>query len=336
MIGRGRNLALRREQIDLDVRSETAIRLDVYVLHHLDWKSRSRIQRLIRSGHVRVNGEATKASRKVSTGDVVTLHLSDGTGIPQTFADREFPRLYEDPWLVVVSKPPGILVHPVGRHVYDTLINYLHHEYHGEKTPDGHCVVPRLCHRIDRDTTGALVIAKDSFVHRAVQWQFERRHVEKEYTTLVRGQFPRHHTETHLPTNDRPPKEAKTVIDIPLGEGNDLRSCLSHRTLKVSRTDVRVLERFDDYTLLSCRPLTGRQNQIRVHLAALGYPVVGDDRYGCGREPDEMFPDRYLLHSRRVRFFHPRCKSMVELDAALPADFEATLESLRPVRRAAR
>ena len=311
MIGRGRDLSLVRNKITLDVRSEAPVRLDQYLLRNLEWRSRTRIQALIQQGHIKVNDESTKPSRKVRGGDVVTVELSLGEGQPASYGDLKIETLYEDRWLVAVNKPPGLLVHPVGRHVYDTLMNYMHHEYQGQQTEDGERIVPRLCHRIDRDTTGVLVIGKDPHVHRQVLYQFENRLVHKEYLALVRGRYP---TESGS-------------IDIPIGAGRCLRSCLEHPVLKPSCTRIRRVQSFPRHTLLGCTPLTGRQNQIRVHLAAKGYPLVGDERYGDGEAP-AGFPERFLLHSRRLRFFHPRWKSLVELTAPLPEDFRNLLGDL--------
>jgi 23S rRNA pseudouridine1911/1915/1917 synthase len=317
VIGRGRDLSERREKLVVPVRATECQRLDVYLGNHLNWSSRTRLQSLIRDGRVLVNGEPAKPARKVRAGDMVTLELSGGAGIPADYGDLPLEVLYEDPWLVAVSKPPGLLVHPVGRHVYDTLINYLHHRYRGHAGEDGRPVVPRLCHRIDRDTTGVLVAAKEAWTHREVQAAFERRRVAKEYVALAVGRYP----------------EERSTLDAPIGEGRSLETCLEHAALKASETSVRVLARFEEHTLLACVPHTGRQNQIRVHLAAAGHPIAGDDRYGGGRPPGG-FPPRYLLHSRLLRFHHPRLKCAVEVTAPLPADFQALLDRLAAPPRA--
>ena len=134
-------------------------RLDSFLVSNLAWKSRSRLQGLIKDGRVTVNGEKTKASRRVHFDDVVEIRLSSGLGLPDDYSERKLDIIYEDEWLVVVNKPPGMLVHPVGRHVYDTLINYLHHRYHSTDAGKEE-VIPKLCHRLDRDTTGVVVVGK--------------------------------------------------------------------------------------------------------------------------------------------------------------------------------
>ncbi len=311
MIGRGRDLSSPRDRITIEARAAEPQRLDRFLRENLEWKSRTRIQKAISGGHVAVNGEPSKASRKIRCGDLVTLHLSRGVGVPEDYDAHEIDVVYEDRWLVVVNKPPGILVHPVGRHVYDTLMNYLHHRYRDAQTEDGERVTPRLCHRLDRDTTGLLVVGKDPYCHKKVQYQFENRLVEKEYLALVPGRFP----------------DDRAAIEIPIGEGRCLRSSLEHEQLKSATTRVRVIARLRDFTLLACEPKTGRQNQIRIHLAAAGYPIVGDTRYG-GRSGGSGFPDRFLLHARALRFHHPRWKSDVALAAPLPPEFSALVDDL--------
>lgn len=332
MIGRGRNLSKVRDRITFDVKSVNPQRLDRYLLQSLDWKSRTRVQKLIREGHITVNGQQAKPSQKVLQGDRVNVQLSRGAGVPESYAEREFEILYEDHWIVALNKPPDLLVHPVGRHVYDTLINYMHHRYHGAETECGQEVIPRLCHRLDRDTTGVLVIAKEAQVHRQVQFQFENRLVAKEYYALIRGSF----DSLPIPSQDRVTKTTDTMtVTIPLGEGNSLETCLNHPVLKKSRTDFRVVERYRNYTLLACHPHTGRQNQIRVHLAAVGLPIVGDSRYDSAHGdaiPPRDFPQRYLLHSHRLRFYHPRWKSEVDITAGLAEDFQSLLKSFAPAK----
>ncbi|MBL04048.1 MAG: hypothetical protein CMJ99_00245 [Planctomycetes bacterium] len=312
MIGRGRNLSEERSQLALVVRTGESQRLDNFLVNNLAWKSRSRLQNLIREGRVTVNGEKTKASRRVRLDDVVEIRLSNGLGLPDDYSERKLDIIYEDEWLVAVNKPPGMLVHPVGRHVYDTLINYLHHRYHSPAS-EGEEIVPKLCHRLDRDTTGVVIVGKKPYVHREVQRQFEKRQVSKTYLALANGHFPPDRGE----------------IDIPIGEGRCLQSALEHEVLRKSRTLVTVLETYEDCSLLRCVPCTGRQNQIRVHLAALGHPIAGDEKYG-GDSPGERpgrksWPLRYLLHSESIRFWHPRLKQNLELRAPVPPDFQELL-----------
>jgi 23S rRNA pseudouridine1911/1915/1917 synthase len=306
VIGRGRDLSLQRDHIHLVVRTTEAPRLDQFLIDNLAWKSRTRVQKLIRLGAVTVNAEVAKPSRKVRAGDDVCIQLSPGA--PRDDDLRSVEIVYEDLWLLAVNKPAGLLVHPVGRHVYDTLINYLHRRH---RSAGGAAdFVPRLCHRIDKNTTGLVVVAKDSDVLREVSMQFESREVTKEYVALVTGIFP----------------DDRRSIDIPIGEGTSLPAALEHSVLREARTLVAVERRFHRHTLLRCNPLTGRQNQIRIHLAAAGYPIAGDKRFGGVVEKD--LPPRYLLHAERVLFFHPCLKCDIELSAPWPADFRQLVERL--------
>lgn len=311
MIGRGRDLSQRRDRLTFKVKGTAVRRLDHYVLSTLQWKSRTRIQELICEGRIRVNGAATKPAWRVKPGDEISITLSHGAGMPDDYDALQLDVLYEDPWLVAVNKPPGMLVHPVGRHVYDTLINYLHHRYRDAVGENDEALRPRLCHRIDKDTTGIVVVGKDVHAHREVRVQFESRLVSKEYVALVAGEYPRE----------------REVLTAPMGEGRSLEACLEHESLKEARTTVEVLRRLRGHTLLSCVPHTGRLNQIRVHLAGAGFPIAGDERFG-GDPPRPGFPARYLLHSRVIRFDHPRLKSLLELTAPLPPDLVELLARL--------
>jgi 23S rRNA pseudouridine1911/1915/1917 synthase len=325
MIGRGRDLSAPRDRMELRVKAHSPVRLDLYLREALVWKSRKRIQDLIRGGRILVNGRAAKPSQAVRGGDTVTVQLSMGTGLPEDLGRREVSVIYEDRWIVAVDKPPGLLVHPVGRHVYDTLMNYLHFRYRPEEAlaapPESHpgddrhsrrveeAVSLRLCHRIDKETTGIVLVAKDSYVHARIARQFQDREVSKEYLALAAGD----------------PGFDERDVDLPIGEGGNLAEALAP-PLKPACTRIQVLRRLPDLaggvTLVAARPVTGRQNQIRVHLAAIGHPIVGDTRYGGPTAaPPDGFPARYLLHARRLRFLHPRLKTWMELEAPPPPDF---------------
>ncbi len=314
MIGKGRNLAEAREVIVINVRGQQVLRLDLYLKDNLAWRSRNKIQRLIRDGYVTVNGKPGKASQLIRMGDVIEIRLSLGTGVPD-YQEQSLDIIYEDPWLVALNKAPGMLVHPVGKHVYDTVINYLHHRYKDQMAPHGP-THPKLCHRIDRDTTGVLLVGKDRYVHLQVQGQLERRQVSKQYYALAQGIVD-------------PQLES---IDRPIREGDDLESALEGPQLKPSKTLIEVKNHFrfegKEYTWLYAKPVTGRQNQIRVHLASIGHPLIGDDRYS-GDSPPANFPQRFLLHARMFRFYHPRLKTEVEVRADLPPDLLELVEELK-------
>jgi 23S rRNA pseudouridine1911/1915/1917 synthase len=234
--------------------------------------------------------------------------------------------LYEDRCVVAVDKPAGVAVHPSGRHLTDTLIQRVHARYGAgyELEKEG---APRLCHRLDRETSGIVLVSRDPAAHADVQQQFERRQVDKEYLTIVRGV---------------PEREGGT-IDLPIGPAR-----ASSVGLKMAvaidgwpcRTDWRVVERHAGCALVSCKPVTGRQHQIRVHMAAIGHPVVGDKLYG----DDELVFQRHLdgqltaedqralgmarhaLHNARVVFRTPDGGATIEVTSPLPPDMRAFLE----------
>ncbi|MBI4583648.1 MAG: RluA family pseudouridine synthase [Planctomycetes bacterium] len=303
---RFRNLSERRDELALKVREEAPRRLDLYVKQALGWRSRTRIQSLIRAGSILLNGRPVKPSQLVRQGDEVKVLLSHGTGIPTDYEERKFEILYEDPWLLIINKPPGILVHPVGKHVYDTVMNYLHYRYREVMNPESGIHL-RLCHRIDQDTSGVLVIGKEEHSTRLVHRQFESRLVSKTYVALASG---------HLP-------DGLEEIDRPLREGRTLKEILSPIGAKPSITRIKILEKFTAgglaCTWLAAKPITGRQNQIRAHLTSIGHPLVGDVRLG-GPPAPPGFPRRFILHAQRLRFYHPRRHLELEIEAPLPED----------------
>ncbi|MBN1421274.1 MAG: RluA family pseudouridine synthase, partial [Planctomycetes bacterium] len=259
-----RDLSEPIETIAIRVRSMEKDRLDVYLRRKLRWKSRTHLQEVISEGRVRVNGTVRKASYAVKAGDLIEVAVSHGTGVPGDYRDLAPEILYEDEWIIAVNKPPGILVHPAGRHVYDTVLNYLHFRYRGAERGRA----PRLAHRLDRDTTGVLLAVRDEETGRDLQHQFEGRRVTKVYRAVVAGS---------------PPWD-RVRIERPIGE-------------RPARTDVEVLARLGPWAEVECRPLTGRQNQIRIHLAGEGFPIAGDAEIaGDAARSAPPLPPRYLLH----------------------------------------
>jgi len=291
-----RDLSEPVDVISIEVRSMERERLDVYLRRKLRWKSRTHLQEVIESGRVRVNGVSRKASYAVKPGDRIEVAVSRGTGVPADYGALAPEILYEDEWIVAVNKPPGILVHPAGRHVYDTVLNYLHFRYRGA----GANRAPWLVHRLDRDTTGVLLAVRDEETGRDLQQQFERRQVIKVYRAVVSGSPPWDRTRIERPVGDRP-----------------------------ARTDVEVRSRLGPWTEVECHPLTGRQNQIRVHLAGEGFPIAGDTEIGgdAARSAPPL-PPRYLLHAERLVFRHPDLHTRVDLMAPLPEDFARAIEDL--------
>jgi 23S rRNA pseudouridine1911/1915/1917 synthase len=343
-----RNLAQPPDRVELAVRAsdfqlpadELALRLDAFLHHHLHWRSRSSVQRLVREGRVEVaerdgaRGEPagaaqveTRCARQVRHGMRVVVHIPPAERLPVPTSDpSDLAVLYEDEDVVAIDKPPFLPVHPSGRHVADTLIQRVHARYFGESPRNGFAL--RLCHRLDRETSGVVLCGKGEDAHRALMRQFERRTVDKEYLAIVRGSV----------------GDDEGVVDLPLGPS---RASRVHLKIAVavdgqpSRTTWRVLERRPGCTLVSCRPHTGRQHQIRVHMEALGHPLVGDKLYGGDESfflraaAGELTPSevtalgmaRHALHGHRLAFTSPSSGARVEVVSPLATDMRAFLDA---------
>ena len=276
--------------------------------------SRTQGQRLIDQGQVTVNGQARKPAYRVEPGERVTVILPPEEPTP-VLSPQPIPLdvICEDAHLLVVNKPAGMVVHPAPGHPDGTLVNALLAHY-----PPIADVGPRdragIVHRLDKDTSGTLVVAKSESVLEALQRQFRNREVEKTYLALVNGQV-------------QPPEG---VIEVPIGrDPTDRQRMAPVPGGKYARTRYRVVHRFRRHTLLEAHPYTGRTHQIRVHLSWLGHPVVGDADYGSRRQ--RLLEDRHFLHASRLRFAHPVTEKEITCQAPLPPELDEVLRQLRPV-----
>jgi 23S rRNA pseudouridine1911/1915/1917 synthase len=297
---------------------EGKVRLDKLLAGQVPELSRSAAQRLIDGGRVTVNGDLVKASYKVRPGDQVVAFLPADE--PPGLAPEAIPLevVYEDPALLVVDKPAGMVVHPAPGHPGGTLVNALL-AYCPELAANGD-ERPGIVHRLDRDTSGLILVAKSDKVRRALQRQFKDRQVHKAYLALLDG---------HL-------QPAWGRIEAPVGRDPQHRQRMT--VLAGGReavTEYHVLEQFahqvgpaaGDYTLAEAEPLTGRTHQIRVHFASIDHPVVGDGVYG--RRKQRLPVPRQFLHARRLGFRHPLTGERLSLEAPLPEELDAVLELLR-------
>jgi len=287
---------------------ETAIRLDRYVSRKCPELSRTYIQKLIADGYITVNGHTTKASIKLSAGDEIAVTIPPPPPSPLSPEDIPLKILYEDDDLIAIDKPAGLTVHPAPGHPDHTVVNaILSHFPHLADMGDS--LRPGIVHRLDRDTSGVMLVAKNSRAQAKLMEQFSAHSILKVYMALVKG---------HLT-----PEEG--IIEAPIGRDPSNRQRMAVvSTGREARTDYRVVKYTGNYTLLEIRTETGRTHQIRVHLAAIGYPVVGDPVYGV-KSP---YLSRQFLHACRLGFKQPTTGEYIELECALPADLKQALERI--------
>lgn len=286
-------------------------RLDKVTPAHVPDLSRATAQRLIKAGEVTVNGRPSKPSYRVQVGDEVVVRVPTEMPVPVVPENIPLDVIYEDDALLVVNKPAGMVVHPAYGHASGTLVNaVLAHcpQIADVGGPDRAGVV----HRLDKDTSGLILIAKDGVTRATLQRQFKRRQVAKTYLALVEGQVQ--------------PREG--VVEAPVGRDKRQRKKMAVvRSGREARTMYRAIEYFANYTLLEVRPHTGRTHQVRVHLSWLGYPIVGDAVYGRHRQ--RLLRGRHFLHAARIRFSHPATSEEVEFEAPLPPELADVLKQLR-------
>lgn len=327
-------------------------RIDAYLSARYPSLSRASVQKLIDAEAVQLNGQTVKPSTKVKEGDIIRIWMpdfGDGTITPE---DIPIEVVYEDEGFVVVNKPPGMVVHPARGNWSGTLVNALQFHFDTLSTVSG-TERPGIIHRLDRDTTGLVIVGKEDVAHRTIARQFEDRVVDKEYHALVYG----------VPSRD------SDYIERPIGHHPTVREKMAVRTLEEGAREAvtfyEVLERFDGYAYVRCRPKTGRTHQIRVHLTHIGHPIVADKLY-AGRDrltladlrtpglpppararsasasaspgaepaadPGDLLIERQALHAHRIKFAHPVSGLPIEFTAALSADFVRALQALRTHR----
>lgn len=280
-------------------------RLDVLLAEPLG--SRARAQRFIEAGQVLVDGAPAKKRHLVTAGETITVDEADPRPVPASATGIDVPIAYEDEDVLVVDKPAGLVVHPAPGHRGTTLAELL-----AGRTAGGEPERPGIVHRLDRDTSGLLVVARTEDAHRTLKTELEARAIEREYVTLVEG---------------RPPARTGT-IDAPLGRDRRRRTRQSTDTddPRDAVTHFAIEEELPGFTLLRVTLETGRTHQIRAHLHAIGYPVAGDPEYGTA---GQLGLGRQFLHARRLAFTHPRTGERVELTSELPEDLASVLARLR-------
>lgn len=298
-----------KEQIDLQL-GEQSGRIDKVLSQELADYSRSQIQQWLKDERVMVNGTTVKANYKVKAGDQVTIIVPEPTVLELTPENIPLEIVYEDEDVAVVNKPQGMVVHPSAGHPNGTLVNAL--LFHIQNLSSINDVIrPGIVHRIDKDTSGLLMIAKNDFAHESLAKQLKEKTSLRKYVALVHGVIP----------------HEKGVIDAPIGRSKtDRKMQAVIEEGKPAVTHFQVLERFADFTLVELQLETGRTHQIRVHMKYIGYPLAGDPVYG----PKKTLPGKgQFLHAQVLGFEHPRTGEFLTFTAPLPEVFQKTLEKLR-------
>lgn len=295
-------------------------RLDVFLANRDPTLSRSALQRLILDGRITINGQSVRPSQKIRPGDRIELDVPRAEPLELEPEAIPFDILYEDDVLLVLNKPVGLVVHPAPGHWTGTLVNALLHHFHhsGGLSSIGGKERPGLVHRLDKETSGIMVIAKTDQAHRSLAHQFKYHTISRTYEALTWGLL----------------KKTTGRIDLAIGRDSKERKKFSARTTrpKESATAYQVVERFGgaaSHVLLT--PLTGRTHQLRVHLTAIGHPLLGDPTYG-GRKVKEVAGiaiPRVMLHAKTLGFTHPVSGASLAFSAVLPPDMAAVVEFLR-------
>lgn len=288
------------------------LRLDVFLKQNIEEISRTYIQKLIKDGYANVNGTVPKTNYKVNSGDKVCLNVPE-TEEPDIVA-QEMPLdiVYEDDDVILINKPKGMVVHPAAGHYTGTLVNGLMHHCKDNLSGINGVLRPGIVHRIDMDTTGILIACKNDVAHQKISEQLKEHSITRRYRALVYGVI----------------KEDEGVVNAPIGRHpiDRKKMAINLKNGKNAITHYRVLERFREYTYIECELETGRTHQIRVHMASLHHPLVGDQVYGPEKNPFHL--QGQCLHAMVLGFVHPRTHEYMEFCADLPQYFSELLKKL--------
>lgn len=287
------------------------IRLDKFINEIEADLSRSRVQSLIEDGHVFVNNKTSKSNYKVKAGDIIEIESIEDEALEAQPEKMDLDIVYEDSDVIVINKPKGIVVHPAPGALTHTLVNGL--LYHCKDLSGINGVLrPGIVHRIDKDTTGLLIVAKNDKAHLSLSEQLQSKSISRKYYALVHGVI----------------EHEFGTIDAPIGRDvkDRQKMAVTSTNSKEAVTHFKVVERFNDYTLVECKLETGRTHQIRVHMQYIKHPVVGDEKYSYKKT---MKVGGQLLHAHELRFIHPTTNEEVIVSAPLPELFENVLSELR-------
>jgi len=296
---------------------EDKIRIDTYLTREGMLPSRSQVQNLITQGKIKVNNNLIKPSYLLRNGDKIDLYLPEVKELEIKAEKILLDIVYEDEYLIVINKPPGMIVHPAGKIRSGTLVNALLYHCQGSLSGIGGIIRPGIVHRLDKNTSGIMVVAKNDFAHLDLSRQIKNRQITKKYIALVYGKV----------------ENESGIIDAPIGRSlrDRKKMAVIEGKSRAALTKFKVLKRFLDYTLLEIEIYTGRTHQIRVHLSFIGYPVVGDKVYS--RKKQVLDINRQALHSYILGFVHPFIKRYMEFHAPLPNDMQKLINYLEKRER---
>ena len=290
-------------------------RIDKYLSEACCGLTRSYLQKLLKSQLVEVDGKAVKNSYRVSAGETVELEVPEAVE-PEIEAEPiPLDILYEDKDIILINKPKGMVVHPAAGHYSQTLVNGLMYHCRGELSGINGVMRPGIVHRIDMDTTGVLIVCKNDFAHNSIAEQLKVHSITRKYYAIVHGVI----------------GEDEGTVDAPIGRHpvDRKKMSINDKNGKHAVTHYRVLERFKQFTYVECQLETGRTHQIRVHMASLNHPLLGDSVYGPSKCPFKL--QGQTLHAGVLGIIHPRTGEYMEFSAPLPEYFENLLEKLRKI-----
>lgn len=287
-------------------------RLDKWLAAAISGLSRSYLQKCIKDGQVSVNEKPAKAGYRLRVDDEVSFLIPEAAEPAIEAEDIPLAVLYEDEDVLVVDKPKGMVVHPAPGHLNGTLVNAVLWHCKGQLSGINGVLRPGIVHRIDRDTTGSLIVCKNDLAHRAIAVQLKEHSLNRTYRAIVHGAL----------------QTAEGTIEAPIGrdERDRKRMAVNEKNGKAAVTHYRVLKRFREYTYIECRLETGRTHQIRVHMTSIGHPLLGDEIYGARKTPFQL--EGQTLHAHKLGFIHPSSGAYVEVEAPLPDYFTRLLEIL--------